>query len=554
MKKIIRATLVLVIILVMINFHTNISNAVKKDETDYTETLESVENPERGFYIPVCVTYKETDNKPIEEKDISNLVHLRLNIGAFSKAVNGKQDKELTQDMLESFDQTLKLIKANGGTAIIRFAYTFESEKNMEPSLDMILTHIKQLCPIFTENQEAISYIELGFFGPWGEMHSSDICTEENVSRAIDIMLDNTPEKIKIGVRQPKYYTYWAGVDRAKLNEDVTIKGTRAYRIGLFNDGYLGSESDLGTFENREVEIQWLEKQALHTLYGGEIVSNRAVGSQLNTAKYMSQEAFRTHTTYLNTEYDEKVMNAWKSEKYDGDDILYRGQTGYTYINNHLGYRFVLRKSEIIESIKQNEKLRLNLNIENVGFANLVNDKVVTFVFVKDDEMYEIKTNLDATKWNSTEIVNIDFETELPENMSVGEWKAYLRISQYGDINADNNYLCIRLANNGDIWDETLSANYIGKFTVLEKDIEDSKIGNNIKNEIINDTDSKEDSSKEDSNKNNSVKNVVNSTKDDTTSKQFLPKTGNSFFVIIPLLIIVFIILSIYFYKMKDMK
>lgn len=549
MKKIVRATLVLVIVLVMINFHTNISNAIKKDEIDYTETLESFENPERGFYIPVCITYKETDNKPIEEKDIANLVHLRLNIGAFSKAVNGKQDMELTQDMLESFDKTLKLIKANGGTAIVRFAYTFESEKNMEPSLDMILTHIKQLCPIFTENQEAISYIELGFFGPWGEMHSSDICTEENVSKAIDLMLTNTPEKIKIGVRQPKYYTYWAGVDRAKLNEDVTIKGTKAYRIGLFNDGYLGSESDLGTFENREVEIQWLEKQALHTLYGGEIVANKSGGTPLNTAKYMSQEAFRTHTTYLNTEYDEKVINAWKSEIYDGDDTLYKGQTGYTYINNHLGYRFVLRKSEIIESVKQNEKLRLNLNIENVGFANLVNDKVVTFVFVKDDEMYEVKTNLDATKWNSTEITNINFETELPANMSVGEWKVYLRISQYGDINADNNYLCIRLANNGDIWDETMGANYIGKFTIIEKNIEDNKIDNNIKNEITNDTDIKEDI-----NKNNSVKNVVNVEKDDTTSKQFLPKTGNRFFIIIPLLIIVFTILSIYFYKVKDMK
>lgn len=29
--------------------------------------------------------------------------------------------------------------------------------------MEMLLTHIRQLCPIITRNQEVISYIELGF-------------------------------------------------------------------------------------------------------------------------------------------------------------------------------------------------------------------------------------------------------------------------------------------------------------------------------------------------------------------------------------------------------
>lgn len=39
----------------------------------------------------------------------------------------------------------------------------------------------------------------------------------------------------------------------------------------MFNDGYLGSSSDLGSFGNRAKCISWLNKKATHTLYGGEV-------------------------------------------------------------------------------------------------------------------------------------------------------------------------------------------------------------------------------------------------------------------------------------------
>ena len=31
----------------------------------------------------------------------------------------------------------------------------------------------------------------------------------------------------------------------------------------------------------------------------------------------MSEEAFKTHTTYLNEIYNDKVLETWKNEKYD---------------------------------------------------------------------------------------------------------------------------------------------------------------------------------------------------------------------------------------------
>ena len=569
MKKIVSIISIVILILICININ---SSKAEDFKLDYTETTETFDNPERGFYTPVYIKYTENNNKVIRESEAKkNLIHLRLDIGQFSKAINGKEDIELTQDMLNSFNQTLKMIKENGETAIVRFAYTYEGDKNKEPSIDMILTHIKQLCPIFTENQDVISYIELGFFGPWGEMHTSDVCTQENVAKALDVILNNTPEKIKIGVRQPKYYAYWAGIERDKLSENITTSGTKEYRVGLYNDGYLGSESDLGTFNNRELEIKWLGNQANHTLYGGEVVANYASGTPLNTVKYMSEEAFKTHTTYLNGIYNDKVLEAWKNEKYEGKDQLYKGKNGYTYIANHLGYRYVIRKANLQNKVEQGKKLNIELNIENVGFANLINNKIVTIVFVKNDKIYEVKTKIDPTKWKSKQIKKLQFEVELPEKLDDGNWNIYLRISQYGNLKIDNNYQCIRFANEGQMWNQDIGANYIGNTTIIKKteenenNIENNNIEINIIKNVVNDTTNNRGKNITNDNNNIIVNNQISNTikdnnelnnvvkGDNTISKGIIPHTGNNVLTIIKLLMVIFILISIFIYiKLKQ--
>lgn len=437
-------------------------------DIDYTETLDVIENPERGFYTPVALYMKKDKNVDISPKE--KLIHLRVGIGEFSGKMNAEnKDIEFSENMITCLNETLENIKKKNGNVIIRFAYdNFEGIDDAEPSLDMILKHIAQLTPVFNTNKDVISYVELGFFGPWGEMHTSKICTTENVSKAIDEMLKATPKSMKIGVRTPEYYAAWKNINRNELDKDISGKDTDSYRIGIYNDGYLGSESDLGTFENREIEISWLEEQAKHTLYGGEVVANRAIGTALNTVEYISKEGFRTHTSYLNSKWNNTVLDNWKNEIYNGEDELYKGQNGYLYVENHLGYRFVLKQSKLTNKLYESGEFKTDLKVENVGFGNLVNDKKVTIVFEKDGIYYEIPTNIDPTTWDSKKITDINIKTTLPENIGIGEWKVYLRISRFGNLNNDNNYNCIRFANK-DIWNQDIGANYIGKIEVLPK-------------------------------------------------------------------------------------
>ena len=446
-----------------------LSSVVAEEADKYLqESLAELQNPERGFYEPVGYELKVSGNEILDLHD--NLIHLRVGISAFSKAANGSGDLPFSQDMLDALDETLKNVKKNGGSVILRFAYDdFDGIADLEPSMDMMLVHIGQLKAVFEENADVISYVELGLFGPWGEMHTSKMCTTENVSIALDGMLQAVPKEITVGVRTPYYYATWAKVERSLLHLDMPQEGSDAYRVGLYNDGYLGSESDLGTFDNREIETTWLSNQARHTFYGGEVVANRAEGEPLNTVAYLSKEAFKTHTTYLNLYWNDAVIDSWKEEVYQGEDLRYQGQSGFTYVTNHLGYRYVLRQCKLDDQIHKGQNFPLNLKIENVGFANLINRKVVSIIFEGQNSTYEVRTDLDARTWESAQVTSIQKEIVLPENMEAGEYKVYLRVSKYGEYLTDQNYQCIQFANEG-IWNEEIGANEIGSIRVLEEE------------------------------------------------------------------------------------
>ena len=124
--------------------------------------------------------------------------------------------------------------------------------------------------------------------------------------------------------------------------EKLTIKSSdEGYRLGLFNDGYLGTERDCGTYEyDREREVNWLAKQNEHLPYGGE--SNKV--SIMSNLEVCLPEMFLLRLSYLNEGYNESVINKWKSLEYNdtlGSDILYYGMSGYDYIERHLGYRLL---------------------------------------------------------------------------------------------------------------------------------------------------------------------------------------------------------------------
>ncbi len=423
---------------------------------DYIESIEARNNPERGFYTPYYINLTTNGNSAIYPD--AHLGHLRVGIGAFSAAYNGSIDLDFTADMLSALATTIENAKNNNCGLIIRFAYdNFEGTADMEPPAAQIINHIAQLSDILSNYSQTIIAIEAGCIGPWGEMHTSTMANATVFNQIIDAWLAAAPATIPISLRQPRFVADWLGIDIANIDQQNPAENTDEWRLGIYNDGYLGSSSDLGTYQNRTTEVAWLSQQATHTLFGGEVVAAAEAG--YNTVAFMSQEMFDTHTSYLNSQWNTTVIDSWKNEDYEGDDPVYADQTGYTYLRNHLGYRYVLRESLLPESIPLQQIFPLNLQIENVGCANMIREKTVRLIFVQGATSFEKDMDIDVRQWASQETVNLHLNVDLPNGLDAGNCSVYMQI-----INPENNQ-AVQFANT-EQWDADLQANALGSFTI----------------------------------------------------------------------------------------
>lgn len=463
----------------------------------YTDALDALENPGIGFYRPVGIHLYTGGNQP--KGTWGNITHLRMDISEFSDKAPIAIDKErndttygksqpITQDALEAFEATLDNVRQRGKSAIVRFAYdkNFSGYTKCDPDQSTILSHLRQLGEIYSRNTDVIQFVELGMYGSWGEMHSSHTGTNEHIAEALQTLLECTPPEIKIGVRRPDIVATWLGVnvgnnysgfdiDSETFHQAAQTKGDTLFRVGMYNDGYLGSSSDLGTIGmgasghqmTREMMVKWLEQYSSHTPYGGELVANYNGDHPINTPDYLSQEGFRTHTSYLNYEWHQPTILGWKEMTYEGDEAEYNGKDGFTYVENHLGYRFILRESSI-ETV--GNKIAGRLQIENVGFGNLTKKAIVSFVICRKGKVEEIfpDETIDPQTWLSRETSTINYHLSLPDDCTEGEYKLFIRLSEMGDLAHDNNYHCIQFGNPSEQYDQSIGANLVGTLTVSD--------------------------------------------------------------------------------------
>ena len=78
-------------------------------------------------------------------------------------------------------------------------------------------------------------------------------------------MLEAVPAPLQVHLRTPGYKQALFGTDLACLD------GSPSSRIGHFNDCFLASPNDLGTYDDPEQEIPWLEEDTQCVGMGGEL-------------------------------------------------------------------------------------------------------------------------------------------------------------------------------------------------------------------------------------------------------------------------------------------
>lgn len=430
----------------------------------FDESLRELSNPERGFYVPCLI--EGSPNGIIAESVKGNLIHLRISLAEFSHNylmhkglssvyLSAGGWEPLTEDFLSQLNALMDDFRSHGSSVIVRFAYDrFEGLSNMEPDMDGILRHISQLQPFFERNKDIILAVESGFVGQYGEQHSSEIVspsysktTQKTIHTLVQALLETVPSPITVSVRRPTFAAYASGLAADELMRTEFPLESPNYRIGVYNDGMFGSEDDLDTYQNRKDELDWLSNQADHTAFGGEATFNDSTdGFDYTDGNYVSEEMFQTHLTYLNSHWVTETIDSWKGAPYRGDDPLYARESAYTFINNHMGYRYVLRNFQAgIDSI--------SFQVENVGAGNMLKKKNTSLILVEaSGNTIEIPTLIDVRTWASQTVADEIVTVSAPN----GVYQVYLKIT-------DSNGNQVQFANDNPF---NLNGNLIGKIEI----------------------------------------------------------------------------------------
>jgi hypothetical protein len=492
-----------------------------KQGIDTTDAMATLENFDRGFYTPQVLHLKPSGGKPIE-KPWAKLLHLRAEISEFSSnawlgidTTGGKRDttrgvsQDLTEDALNVLQTTFDNIRNFGGHVIVRICYDpwYNGRSNVTPAHEWVLKHVKQLAPVLSKNTDVIVALEMGMHGAYGEMHSDTSITYDRVAEATNLMLRNTPPELKILTRTGNYsakvlgFDNWGvdfNIDGEKFAEIAKAKGDTMYRVGMFNDGYLGTQYDYGTWGAdcktsicREEGVAWLEKYGINTPYGGEALTTANGYQVINTPEFLAYEGFRTHTSYLNIQWNNNLIDSWKKtpftqKDFDYDPARVDSLSGFKYINDHLGYRFVLRESWLSDTVGSDGILRAKLRIQNVGFGNLTRKmKVSLYVhgmanFGPLDTIaaFNITKSLDSVDFmkvhsrkieikDADTVMTFDGNNELSIEAKVGCYSNWSGVPMYVELKVcseTNEEDCIHFANKNGYKYNLESDAYIGSF------------------------------------------------------------------------------------------
>lgn len=452
---------------------------------DYTESVGTIRTPGAGYTSPLAFRCKPGETKAYNPT--GDLVVMFVDIGGFSSGSNGTTDSDgnytegtdydLDDVFFSSMRQTLENSRRNGCMVGIRFRYDANGVRNPEPAtFDQMVRHIEQIrADGFLEDyKDIICYVESGFVGCYGEQWGGKYCSLEDKAKLLDLMLDVVPDSIPVTVRTPNIFAKWAGIEESDLGDYVLEAGSQAARVGLYNDGYMGSDSDLGTFHDRTRDLKWLRQQTLTSYYGGEFSGNLDFAKKYDT--YLPENAvpemYYSHLSYINSNIYSLYKDYTFGEAYDVegvDNSAYYGQTVFQFIRDHLGYRFVLRDSDLSGTVSQDGVLRIAAKVENTGFANPIPEQKAEIILEKDGNYLKTEVDADTRTWYSCTTVSPEFDLKLPAAMETGEWKVYLKLSAGDNELGQMSFRSVQFANSG-IWNASLGANYLGSFTVTADD------------------------------------------------------------------------------------
>ena len=448
---------------------------------EQTETRDLLNTSQGGWYQ--LYAYRLKPDTPIDDWHL--YVHERDNEGSPCRLallefnLSSYRDRGLDTAAEENIKRVLQNFKKAKMKVILRFLYDWdgrglESEPN---SLSLIKKHMKQVSQSINPFHSMIYTTQGIFVGSWGEMHTSKYLTTKAMTDLLLYYASVTEDSIYLAVRTPEQYRNIMEElenNSSRYKKYTISKEELTKRLGLFNDGMLGSLSDVGTYheadiapgkkegkEIRKKEIDFQYNLCLQVPNGGEVVKD----NPYNDGERAIADLRAMRVSYLNQIYDEEVIKKWKKDTYNGEDTLYRDMSVYDYIARHLGPRFVLQKSSLHYEPYQTGSARGTVTVKNMGFSNLYHDMKLSIDIINKEtgkrttllSVREKSEEYHPCRWSPKETITLPFEIA-PFEFDAGEYTLVFSLS---DSDTDEPF---PLAN--DSYDESLKGYVLGSIQI----------------------------------------------------------------------------------------
>ncbi|CAF3995864.1 unnamed protein product [Rotaria sp. Silwood2] len=308
--------------------------------------------------------------------------------------------------------------------------------------------------PIYNEFQDIIIAVEMGMFGPWGEMHSSKHSTDntkpfypiktDTLRLVHNVYMFVLPQTHSVLVRRPSYIR-----EIFNNNEPITPNEANGNiekaRTAYHNDAYLNSKDDAGTFApngSREDELTYIDRMTCFAFFGGEAFGTP--NGVYNNANNALKESKQQHMTYLHRDYDPEVYHAW-------------GSLVKEEFTRKLDYRFELKELSYSREVAPGGVLRFTLKLENTGFVAMHLKRSVNLILDNgkrghEQKRYETTLSVDPRTWTPENgIIAIDRNLRIPANITEGIWQLFLAMPDASERLKHDPHYAVRFANE-DVW------------------------------------------------------------------------------------------------------
>lgn len=439
------------------------ANDAPQTVVTFTATDADLPNPERGFFRWSWTNLDTVTRDDADDayKNGYRLLFSKLDLSAYRNA-------ELPPTLLAQVETALGHSRAAGMKLVVRVVYNYpESEVDyrnaQDAPLSRVLAHIEQLKPILQRNADVIAFMQAGFIGAWGEWHTSSNNLTEAAprNRIRDALLAALPTSRFIQLRYPSYV-----MEGTPQLPTWSAAHTGTQRIGVHNDCFLASKTDVGTYDEDATiaakQRDYVDRLGNFAPFGGETCkpADEANAELRTQCADILGEGARYKLTYLNDEYYRKMFH----DKWVQNGCM-------AEVRRKMGYRLVLSKASHASAVVRGQALSVQLSLRNGGWARIFNPRGVQLVLkhaVTSDVRRLDATGADPRTWMpgaSDQAATLT--TTLPADLPAGSYQLWLALPDADARLAADARFAIRWANAdntaaGQRWDAQLGAFALG--------------------------------------------------------------------------------------------